>query len=123
MIITKMNELGAARESGRITGLALKAARDFAKPGVTTMEINDLIERVIIDAGLRPAFEGYQGYKFASCISVNDEIVHAPPRTTRVLKIGDVVSIDTGAICDGIYSDAATTKIVSHGCGPEVLGS
>jgi methionyl aminopeptidase len=85
------------------------------KEGVTTMDLEVTAERMIRDAGARPAFKGYYvpaaggHYPFVLCTSVNEEIIHGMPNAKRALKAGDVVSIDTGATLDGYYGDSAVT--------------
>jgi methionyl aminopeptidase len=90
------------------------------KEGVTTMDLEVTAERMIRDAGARPAFKGYYvpaaggHYPFVLCTSVNEEIIHGMPSAKRVLKVGDVVSIDTGASLEGYYGDSAVTVPVGE---------
>jgi methionyl aminopeptidase len=88
--------------------------REMAVEGVSTMDLEVTAEKMIADAGARPAFKGYCGpagepFKFVLCTSVNDEIVHGMPNVKRVLKKGDIVSIDTGVKLDGYFGDSAIT--------------
>ncbi|MDN5636424.1 MAG: M24 family metallopeptidase, partial [Brevibacterium sp.] len=111
-------QLAAMRQAGLLTGQVLKAAREAAVPGATTAEVDAAAEAVIIEAGARSNFKGYQGFPAVVCISVNEEIVHGIPGD-RVLESGDLVSIDGGAIGDGFHGDSAFTMIV----GGDAAGS
>jgi methionyl aminopeptidase len=101
-------DLEAMRRSGRILAEAIGRVGREMKPGMTTAEVDRLAETTIRDAGAVPAFKGYRGYPASVCISVNEEVVHGIPGP-RVLREGDLVGIDLGAILDGWYSDAAET--------------
>jgi methionyl aminopeptidase len=83
--------------------------RGLVKPGVTTQALDEFAERFIIAAGATPAFKGYRGYPKTLCTSVNNEVIHGIPSKGTVLKQGDIISIDVGAIVDGFYGDAAIT--------------
>src|SRR5512146_2117528 len=116
MIVRKTAaELEKMRRSGLLVFQILQKLKEIAAEGVTTMELEVVAEKMIADAGARPAFKGYyvpaagEQYKFVLCTSVNDEVVHGMPNPKRVLKIGDIVSIDTGAQLDGYYGDSAIT--------------
>lgn len=100
-------ELDAMEAAGRVVGLALKAVRDAAAPGVTTLELDEIAEQVIRDHGAIPTFKGYQGFPGSVCASVNEVVVHGIPSTDVVLKEGDLVSIDCGATLDGWVGDSA----------------
>jgi methionyl aminopeptidase len=97
----------------------LDTVKDAVAPGVSTMELERLAERKIRDLGAKPAFKGYYDYPCVLCTSVNNEIVHGIPSERRVLKEGDIVSIDTGVVLDGYYGDAAITVPVGNGVSPE----
>lgn len=110
-------DIAAMREAGRVVAQALAAVREAVAPGVTLLELDDIATEVIRAAGAVPAFLGYQP-SFASspfpasiCASVNDVIVHGIPDGT-VLRDGDLVSIDCGAVLDGWVGDAAFTATV-----------
>lgn len=96
---------------GLLTFEALSAARAAAKPGVTTLELDAIAERVIRDGGGEPNFAKVPGYRHTLCVSVNEEVVHGIPGE-RVLEAGDIVSIDCGAEVEGWNGDSATTVIV-----------
>jgi methionyl aminopeptidase len=100
-------------EKMRISGKALRQVHDaiapFVKPGATTMDLENVAVRKIAELGAIAAFKGYHGYPSALCTSINEEVVHGIPSEKRVLKEGDILSIDCGVIIDGFYSDAAVT--------------
>ncbi len=99
------------REAGQITGLTLIKLRDAIAPGMTTRELDAIAEREIITLGGKPAFKGLYGFPATLCISINEESVHGIPGD-RVIKEGDVVGMDLGAIVGGLYGDAALTVAV-----------
>lgn len=109
MIVTKSAaELDTMREAGRITAAALRVVAAAVRPGVTTAELDALAEEAIRAAGARPAFKGYHGFPGTLCTSVDSQVVHGIPGP-RVLKEGQIVSVDCGAIVDGYYGDSAMT--------------
>lgn len=109
MIIAKSAaEIDVMREAGRITALALDAVSSAVAPGITTADLDAIAEGVIVKAGARPAFKGYHGFPATLCTSVNDQVVHGIPGA-RVLREGEIVSVDCGAIVDGYYGDSART--------------
>ncbi len=108
------------RRSGRIVRQVLEAARDAVAPGRSTMDLERVAERKIRDLGAKPAFKGYYDYPCVLCASVNNEIVHGIPSERRVLKEGDIVSLDCGVVLDGYYGDAAITVPVGNGITPEL---
>jgi methionyl aminopeptidase len=108
------------RRSGRIVRQVLDSVRDAVAPGVTTMDLERIAEKKIRDSGAKPAFKGYYDYPCVLCTSVNNEIVHGIPSERRVLKEGDIVSIDTGVVLDGYYGDAAITVPVGGELKPEL---
>ena len=108
------------RRSGRIVRQVLEAARDAVAPGCSTMDLERVAERKIRDLGAKPAFKGYYDYPCVLCVSVNNEIVHGIPSERRVLKDGDIVSLDCGVVLDGYYGDAAITVPVGDGITPEL---
>lgn len=100
-------------EKMRRSGIALRKVHDtiapLVKPGATTMDLERAAAAKIAELGGIAAFKGYHGYPAALCTSVNSEVVHGIPSDKRVLREGDIVSIDCGVILDGFYSDAAVT--------------
>ena len=103
------HEIELMRRSGKITAAARALAGEMVKPGVTTQEINDAVERFIRKQGAVPSFLHYNGYPASACISVNDEIIHGIPSPKRVLQEGDIVSVDVGAYIGGFHGDCAAT--------------
>src|SRR5579864_9695814 len=121
MIIRKTAaELEKMRRSGLLVYQILKKLGDSVEEGVSTMDLEVAADKMIADAGARPAFKGYyvpaagEAYKFTLCTSVNSEIVHGMPSAKRLLKKGDIVSIDTGVKLDGYYGDSAVTVPVGE---------
>ena len=109
MIIVKSpREIELMREAGRITASVFDALLPLLKPGVTTMELDQVAEKVIRSQNAIPGFKGYGGFPATLCISVNDVLVHGFPSKYR-LKEGDIVSIDVGAVYKGYNGDAART--------------
>lgn len=102
-------ELDAMAAAGAIVGAALVAVRDAAAVGVSTLELDEVAETVICEAGAVPSFKGYHGFPGSICSSVNDVVVHGIPAADVVLAEGDLVSIDCGAILDGWHGDSAWT--------------
>jgi len=109
MIVLKSpHELALMREAGRIVARTLAALREFIQPGVTTAQLDALAYRIITQHGAVPSFKGYRGFPASLCASVNEEVVHGIPGP-RVLKEGDIISLDVGAIYQGYHGDAAIT--------------
>jgi len=110
MIVLKTNrELALMREACRISAGALRVAGEAVQPGVTTEEIDRIAYEYIIKQGAKPNFLNYNGYPATACISINDEVIHGIPSKKRVIKEGDIVSIDLGAVLDGYNGDNAAT--------------
>ena len=106
------------RRSGRVVRQVLDSLRTMVAPGVSTMDLERAAEKQIQDAGAKPAFKGYYDYPCVLCTSINEEIVHGIPSEKRVLKAGDIVSIDCGVVLDGYYGDAAITVPVGDRSAP-----
>jgi len=104
-------ELRSMREAGRVVARTLELLAGALAPGLPTRELDRLARKEIKALGARPSFLGYLGYPAAICVSVNEEVVHGIPGD-RVIKEGDLVSIDAGAIVDGFHGDAAVTLAV-----------
>lgn len=109
--VKKPNELDKMRVAGKLTGDALKHIEEKIKPGVTTAQINKWIHEFITSQNATPSFLGYHGYPASACVSVNDVVVHGIPGD-RVLREGDIVSVDVGVIKNGWQGDAARTFAV-----------
>ena len=112
ILIKSESEIELMRESGQITGGALRLAEESVRPGMTTKELDSLIENYIRSHGARPSFKNYNGFPAAACISVNEVVVHGIPSHNKVLKEGDIVSVDVGSYLRGYHSDAARTFAV-----------
>ena len=110
MIVLKTTrELGLMKEACVIAAGALKAAGAAVEPGVSTEEINRIAHNFIVKNGAIPTFKGYSGYPAATCISINDEVIHGIPNKKRIIRAGDIVSIDVGATFNGYVGDNAAT--------------
>jgi methionyl aminopeptidase len=116
MIVIKTKaELEKMRRSGMLVHDILKALGEMAKEGVSTWDLEVAAVKMMQDAGAKPAFKGYyvqaagERFKYVLCTSVNDEIVHGMPNPKRILRKGDIVSIDTGVSLDGYFGDSAIT--------------
>jgi len=109
IICKSQQELDKMRRSGRILRQVLEMLREMVAPGVTTFDLESAAAAEIKRLGARAAFKGQYDYPCVLCTSVNDEVVHGIPSKTKVLKAGDIVSIDCGVILDGYYSDSAIT--------------
>ena len=97
------------RRSGQIVRQVLQEVKAMVAPGVSTMDLERAAEDKIRELGAKPAFKGYYDYPCVLCTSVNNEIIHGIPSAKRVLKEGDIVSIDCGVVLDGYYGDSAIT--------------
>ena len=107
------------RRAGRVVREVLELVRSHVKPGATTYDLERVAEAKIAELGAKPAFKGYHGYPCVLCTSVNSEVVHGIPSKRRVLKEGDIVSVDCGAVIDGYFGDAAITVPVGEKIAPE----
>ncbi len=103
------DELDAMAAAGALVAAALQAVQQAAAPGVSTLELDQVAETVIREGGAVPSFLGYHGFPATICSSVNDRVVHGIPSATETLAVGDLVSIDCGAILDGWHGDSALT--------------
>ena len=110
MIVLKTKrELDLMREAGHISAVALKLAGEAVQPGVSTEEIDRIAYEYIKRCGAEPNFLNYNGYPATACISINDEVIHGIPSKKRIIKEGDLVSIDLGARLNGFNGDNAAT--------------
>jgi methionyl aminopeptidase len=108
IILKSPQEIEKMRRSNQIVAEILAEMKTSARPGVTTRELDELAEALLAKLKAHSAFKGYNGYPATLCTSVNEEVVHGIP-SNRVLKEGDILSLDFGAIYDGFYGDAAIT--------------
>src|SRR5438067_5862304 len=114
------SEIEKMRHGGRIVREVLDHVKPQVAPGVTTMDLERSAEKKIRELGAKPAFKGYYDYPCVLCTSVNNEIIHGIPSPKRVLKEGDIVSIDCGVVLDGYYGDSAITVPVGKALAPEL---
>lgn len=103
------NEIEIMREANRIGALILDAMCAEVTPGVPTMLFEEVAQDLCSKYAVRPAFQGYHGYPYALCCSVNEQVVHGFPSASRMLAEGDIVSFDMGVVYEGFFSDAART--------------
>lgn len=108
IIIKSENEIKLMREAGRVVAYVHEKMKESIKAGMTTKELDEIAEKEIIRHGQIPAFKGYNGFPASICASVNEEVVHGIP-SNKVIKDGDIVSIDVGTIYHGYYGDGAKT--------------
>ncbi|BCZ44121.1 methionine aminopeptidase [Clostridium gelidum] len=108
IIIKNHNEITLMKKAGRIVGETLLLLEKEVKPGVTTAELDRMAEEFITKHGAKPSFKGLYGFPSSLCISVNEQVIHGFPGA-YVLREGDIVSIDCGALFDGFHGDAART--------------
>jgi methionyl aminopeptidase len=101
-------EIGLLKEANRLVAKILRALEEHVAPGRRTMEFEEIAQRICRESGVKPAFQGYHGFPFALCCSVNEEVVHGFP-SERVLQEGDIVSFDMGVIHKGFFGDSART--------------
>ena len=110
MIIRKGKaELERMRNANLVVARVLEKVGGLVRPGVSTLELDEVAEAMIRESGAEPAFKGYRGYPATVCASVNHEIVHGIPSREKILKEGDILAVDVGARWEGYYGDAAWT--------------
>ena len=107
--IKSQRELDYMRESSRIVATVLKEISEIIAPGMTTMDLDAHAERRIREMGAVPSFKGYCGFPASICASINHEVVHGIPNAKKVIKLGDLVKIDTGAFKNGFHGDSCIT--------------
>lgn len=112
--IKSPREIELMRKAGEILARTHEELRQAIHPGMSTMDIDKLGEKIIRSYGCIPSFKNYNGYPASICVSVNDEVVHGIPNRKRILKEGDIVSLDAGVIYKGYHSDAARTWAVGE---------
>ena len=110
--IKSAREIEKMREAGRILSKVHLELEKAIHPGMSTMELDRLGERLIRTYGCVPSFKNYNGYPASICVSVNQEVIHGIPSRHRILREGDIVSIDAGVVYQGYHSDAARTHAV-----------
>src|SRR3972149_10665470 len=102
------SEIEKIAKSGKLSKAALDEVLSHVKAGVTTLELNDIAEEFILEQGAKPGFKTVEGYNFATCININEGIVHGIPGNYK-LRSGDLVSVDLGVLLDGWHSDISYT--------------
>ncbi|MBR2808932.1 MAG: type I methionyl aminopeptidase [Erysipelotrichaceae bacterium] len=116
--IKSEREIELLREAGRVTALTIRKVGEVIKPGISTLALDKIAEKIIRENGCTPGFKGYQGFPGTLCTSINDVLVHGIPGHT-ILKDGDIISIDTGACYRGYNGDSCYTFAVGQ-VKPEV---
>ena len=112
--IKSAREIELMREAGKILGTAHNEMEDQIKAGMSAFEIDQIAEKIIRGYGCEPSFLGYNGFPGSVCISINDEVVHGLPEKDKIVKDGDIVSLDMGVIYHGYQSDAARTIAIGE---------
>lgn len=109
IIIKTQREIEIMRKAGKIVAGAHELVKKYIKPGISTMELDKIVEDYIRSCNALPAFKGYNGFPASICASVNDEVVHGIPSSSVILKEGDIISVDIGSIFEGYVGDGAKT--------------
>lgn len=109
VVLKTRKEIEKMREAGRISAGALKVAGEAVEPGISTYEIDEIARKYILKQGAKPNFLHYNGFPATACISVNNEVIHGIPSRKKIIREGDIVSIDLGAVLDGYNGDNAAT--------------
>ena len=112
--IKKQNEIELLRVAGSITAGALDEISKYIKPGISTLELDKIAEKYIINKGAKPAFLRYDGFPNSICASIDDVVVHGIPKSDMILQEGQIIGIDLGAKYKGYYGDAARTFAVGN---------
>jgi methionyl aminopeptidase len=120
MIIKSDSEIRLMRKAGAIAAGALQAAGQAIRPGMSTKELDRIVESYIRSHGARPSFKGYGGFPASACISINQVVIHGIPSEQIILQDGDIVSVDVGAYINGFHGDTANTFPVGN-VSPEAM--
>ncbi len=112
--IKNQREIEFLRQGGKILARVLNTVMATVRPGVSTQELNDLAEKLILEAGAEPSFKNYQGFPAVLCTSVNEQVVHAIPRPDVIIRDGDIIGLDLGLWYKGLCTDMARTVGVGH---------
>jgi methionyl aminopeptidase len=118
VVLKSFQEIEKMRRAGQVVREVLELVRSLVKPGATTLDLENAAAARLAELGVKAAFKGYHGFPCVLCTSVNSEVVHGIPSPKRVLKEGDIVSVDFGVVVDGYYGDAAITVPVGA-IGPD----
>ena len=119
IMIKTPQEIEKMRHSGGVVRDVLETVRGLVKAGATTLDLENAAEAKMKELGAVAAFKGYRGYPCVLCTSLNEEVVHGIPSKNRVLRDGDIVSIDCGVVVNGYYGDSAITVAVGNGISSE----
>ena len=112
--IKSEREIALLKEAGRIVALCHEEMKKQVRPGISTKELNDICEKIILEHGATPSFKGYNGFPSAVCASINEVIVHGIPSSKQILKQGDIIAIDIGACYKGYHGDSAWSYAVDR---------
>ncbi len=113
IVLKSKEEIEVMRRAGQVVSRTLDMVAETIRPGMTTAELDKLIEDFILSQDSIPGFKGYNGFPASACISIDDEVVHGIPGS-RVIREGEIVSVDVGSIVDGFYGDSARTFAVGE---------
>jgi methionyl aminopeptidase len=119
VVLKSSQEIEKMRRAGQVVREVLELVRQRVKPGASTFDLEKAAEARLAELGVKAAFKGYHGFPCVLCTSVNSEVVHGIPSPKRVLKDGDIVSVDFGVVVDGYYGDAAITVPVGEKIDPD----
>lgn len=112
--IKNSEEISVMAEGGKELAKILSEVEEVVKPGMSTLEVDSKIERGILEFGGKPSFKMVPGYFWASCVGINDEVVHSIPRKNKTIKEGDLLKIDLGMFYKGFHTDLSWTRIVGE---------
>lgn len=112
IVIKSDSDIRLMRKAGSVTAAALNTAGRSIKPGMSTLELDAIVEDCIRSKGAIPSFKGYGGFPGSACISLNNVVIHGIPRNDIIIKEGDIVSVDVGAFINGFHGDSAATFAV-----------
>ena len=113
VIVKSPGEIDVMRQAGKVVAQTVRALLAAVRPGITTAELDAIAEATIRGVGATPSFKGYRGFPASICTSLNEQVVHGIPGK-RVVKDGDIVSLDVGAIVEGFHGDSAVTVCIGH---------
>lgn len=112
--IKSEREIALLKEAGRIVALCHEEMKKQVRPGISTQELNDICEKIILEHNATPSFKGYGGFPSAVCASVNEVVVHGIPSKKKILKEGDIIALDIGACYKGYHGDSAWSYAVGN---------
>jgi methionyl aminopeptidase len=112
IVFKSPEEIERMRVAGRVTALAVKRLMEVVEPGMSTADLDELAEDLMRSHGCTPSFKGYRGFPASICTSINREVVHGIPSGRRVLREGDLLSLDVGAVYEGYHGDSAVSVFV-----------